>query len=365
MRRYVFAVAWRVAALAALAIAILVLPRYVGVFRANQFALVGIFFIALLGLNIVTGHAGQISLAHGAFMAIGGYTTAILVSGGPTLGEPLNLWPNALEGGVRDLWTIPLAGLAAALAGFLFALPALRLTGLYLALATFAIAVATPAVLAKPAEITGGSRGIQLFGLPELSGKGFEQVGFLGHDVPFEDFVYYVTWLIAAALFAAAWLMLNGRIGRAFRAVRDSEVAAAASGVNPAAYKTLAFAVSAFYAGVAGSLYVILNWGAAPRSFPVLLSIQLLIGLVVAGLGSLGTLVLGALFIQFLPEAIRRSGDLGLLPDALQRWGDEPGAPNVVFGAVLVTLVLLLPTGAAGLPRRAAAALTSRRYSQS
>ena len=361
MRRYGYAVAWRVAAITALAALIIALPHHVGVFRANQFALVGIFFIALLGLNMLTGHAGQISLAHGAFMAIGGYTTAVLVSGGPTPGEPLDLWPDALEGGVRDLWTIPLAGLVAALGGFAFAVPALRLTGPYLALATFAIAIATPAVLAKPEHVTGGSRGIQLFGLPDLSGKGFEQVGILGRKVPFEDFLYYVTWLIAAVLFAAAWLILSSRVGRAFRAVRDSEVAAAASGVSPAAYKTLAFTLSAFYAGVAGSLFVILNWGAAPRSFPVLLSIQLLIGLVVAGLGSLGALLLGALFVQFLPEGIRRLADVGVLPDVLQRWGEEPGAPNVVFGAVLVLLMLLLPTGAAGLPRR----LTSRRYSQS
>ena len=147
--------------------------------------------------------------------------------------------------------------------------------------------------------------------------------------------------------------------------MRDSEVAAASSGVSPATYKTLAFTLSAFYAGVAGALYAMVNFVVTPSSFPVRLSILLLIGLVAAGLGSLGALVLGALFIQFLPEGIRRLGDLDVLPDRLQTWAAEPGAPDVIFGGILILLMLLLPTGIASLPRRLLGPLTSRRYSQS
>ena len=129
------------------------LPAFVNDFRAQQFAYVGIYLIALIGLNILTGYTGQISLGHGAFMAIGGYTTAILM----------------VDHGVKDVWTIPIAAVVAGIAGFLFGIPALRLSGLYLALATFAIAVATPAVIKRFEGFTGGGSGINLFGTPELT----------------------------------------------------------------------------------------------------------------------------------------------------------------------------------------------------
>jgi branched-chain amino acid transport system permease protein len=175
----------------------------------------------------------------------------------------------------------------------------------------------------------------------------------LGVDLSFQDWLYYLTWTIAAFLFAAAWLLLRGRAGRAFRALRDSEVAAAAFGVYPAAYKTLAFAVSAAYAGVAGSLFVLLNNGFVnPQTFPISLSLTLVVGAVVAGLGSLTGLLVGAIVVQYLPT-----------------WAGEvssnPGVPSFVYGAVLIAIVLLLPGGAAGLLRLLAAPLTARARRQS
>ena len=136
-------------------VVVLFLPRFISDFRAQQFAYVGIYFIALIGLNVLTGYTGQISLGHGAFMAIGGYTTAILISN-----QGLEIGGHVFAGDLRDIWTLPIAGLVAGLAGFLFGFPALRLTGLYLALATFAVAVATPAVMRKFESFTGGGAGI-------------------------------------------------------------------------------------------------------------------------------------------------------------------------------------------------------------
>jgi branched-chain amino acid transport system permease protein len=319
------------AGFAALAVAVLVLPAFVSDFRAQQLAYVGIYTIALIGLNVLTGYTGQISLGHGAFMAIGGYTTAILIA----------------DHGVKDLWTIPLAALVAGIAGFLFGLPALRLSGLYLALATFAIAVATPAVIKKFEDFTGGGSGINLFGLPELTGS-ITPVDVLGQELNFNNWLYYLSWTLAFVLYVLAWLILRGRTGRALRAVRDSETAALSSGVDLARYKTLAFGISAAYAGVAGSLFAIATTYVNPDTFPIALSIFLLVGVVVGGLGSLLGVVAGAVFIQFLPT-----------------WSQElsksPGAPAVVYGVILILVMFLLPTGVAGLLRRAGS-FVPRRY---
>jgi len=326
----------RIGLFAAAALLIAVLPRFVSDFRASELAYVAIFTIAILGLNVLTGYTGQISLGHGAFMTIGGYTTAVLV----------------VDHGVRDLWTIPLAGLVAGAAGFLFGVPALRLSGLYLALATFGVAVALPAVVRKAEGLTGGSRGLQLFGLDSYTGKGFEPVEVLGRSLSFNDWLYYLSWTIAGVLFVLAWLVLRGETGRAFRALRDSEVAAASSGVNPAAYKTLAFSLSALYAGVAGSLYALASTFVTPGTFPVALSLTLLIGAVVAGLGSLWGVLAGAVFVQFLPVWIDRLSGVEAAPDLVQRVSKEPGIPSVIYGAALILLLLLLPGGVGGLVQR-------------
>jgi branched-chain amino acid transport system permease protein len=312
-------------------------PFRISDFRASEFALIGVYFIAILGLNILTGYTGAISLGHGAFMAIGAYTTAILVA----------------DHGMKDLWTIPIAGLVAAGAGFAFGLPALRLSGPYLALATFGIAVATPIVIKKFDGFTGGSGGINLFeaegitGLPEfivtLPG---------GHQLSFNDWLYYLTWTIALVLFVVAWGIHHSRLGRSLRAIRDNELAAAASGVWLASHKTLAFTLSAFYAGVAGALLAISAFSVQPGAFPVERSIALLVGLAVGGLGSLAPLVAGAAFLVFLPQ-----------------WAQDiskaPGVPSVIYGGVLILLMMVLPSGFGGLLRRLTGPLTSRLYRRS
>ncbi len=339
------------------AAAVYLLPRFISDFRAQQFAYVGIYFIALLGLNVLTGYTGQISLGHGAFMAIGGYTTAILISD-----QGLELGGHVFSSDMKDVWTIPLAGLVAGIVGFLFGFPALRLTGLYLALATFAVAVAMPGLIKydRFETFTGGGGGINLF---ESEGRtrptettdpitfetSTEPIKILGLEIAsFNEWLYYLCWTIALVMFALAWVLLRGKIGRSFRAVRDSELAAASSGVNLATYKTLAFGISAFYAGVAGSLLAIATTFVNPDTYPITLSIFLLVGVVVGGLGSLWPLVFGAIFIQFLPL-----------------WAQEvskaQGAPAVVYGVILILVMLAMPGGVAGLLRRLQV-LTSRGY---
>ena len=298
----------RAAQLVAVAVfvaAVGLVPFALDSFQRYQFSFVAIYLVAIAGLNVLTGYTGQISLGHGAFMAIGGYTTAILT----------------VDHGVGELWTIPIAGLVAGGAGLLFGIPALRLSGMYLALATFAIAVATPAVLKKYSGFTGGV---------------------VGKSLPLRsnDWLYYQNWIVALVLLACAWLLVRGKIGRAFRAVRDSEVAAASSGVSLAVYKTLAFAVSAFYAGIAGSLLAITVAFVNPDTYPVKLSIFLVVGAVASGLGSLWGVPFGAALIEFLPV---HAQDI------------SKTAPDVFFGAVLIAVMILLPSGIVGLWRRVTA----------
>jgi branched-chain amino acid transport system permease protein len=338
MRAY----ALRVVGYGSLLALIAVLPFVVSEFRVTQLAYVGVYAIALLGLSILTGYTGQISLGHGGFMAIGAYVTAIL----------------SVNHGVYDLLTVPLGGLAAGIVGFLFGFPALRLAGVYLALATFALAVIVPSLAVRLGDLTGGPEGI-LLDLPT------SPVGALTPD----EWLYYVTWGIAVVLFAAAGLFVRGKTGRALRAIREHELAAVSSGISLARYKTLAFGVSAFYAGIAGSLFAILNFIVTPGTFQITLSILLLAGLVIGGASSLAGVLAGAAFVEFMPLY---AGDvLGKVIDAAQRVrlpvGDvdptTPGVPSVVYGAVLLLVLFAMPQGAAGLVRRVGA-LTKQVYSR-
>jgi branched-chain amino acid transport system permease protein len=334
--------ALKLAAFALAVVAVALLPRYVSDFRAFELHKVGLFFIAVLGLNVVTGYTGQISLGHGAFMAIGGYTTAILMT----------------RYGLQDLWTIPLAGLVAGVAGLGFGLPALRLSGLYLALATFGIAISMPSVIRRAEGLTGGTTGINLFGIPEQTGLGLE-VKVLGRTLTYNDWLYYLTWGIGIALFAIAWALLASRYGRAFRATRDSEIAAASFGVDLAATKTLAFGVSAFYAGIAGSLLAIGTGFVDPNTFPIALSITLIVGAAVGGLGSLLGPAFGALFIVYMPILAERFGNE--VGGGLPAWGERiVKSPAIVYAVVLIVLMLVLPSGAGGLVGRVVPSLARR-----
>jgi branched-chain amino acid transport system permease protein len=296
----------------AAAVILATLPFQLSGYHQGIATRVAIYFIAILGLNILTGYTGQISIGHGAFMAIGGYTTAIMSHDHHT-----NL-----------IATLPLSFALTFGCGVLVGIPALRLSGVYLALATFALAVSVPQFSLKFSKFTGGSNGIQT------------------SETPSHIWLYGVSWSCAAILFVLAWLLLRGRTGRAFRAVRDSPVAAASSGVALPIYKTLAFGVSAAFAGLAGSLFVLVTNGfAQPNEFGVLLSLEILIGAAVAGLGSLWGVLVGALFIGLLPTV---SAGVPLVGSA--------HGQDVVFGLIVILIMLALPNGFAGLLARVARA---------
>ena len=298
------------------------LPFLVSNYRVFQFTLTLVYAIALLGLNMLTGYNGQISLGHGAFYAIGAYTAAILME---IAGLPYWL-------------TIPIAGAVCLVAGFLFGLPALRFEGLYLALATFALAVALPQLLKWDAleHWTGGSQGIVIMkpDAPEWSG--------LNQD----RWLYFFTLAWLVALFVIGWNLLRGRIGRAMVAVRDQPTAAQAMGVNTAMVKSMTFGVSAMYTGIAGALGAIAVQFVAPDSFTVFLSITLVVGVVIGGLASISGAIYGALFIQFIPN----------VADQLSK-----AAPWAIYGIFLIVFMFVMPTGVAGFIRMLRARATRLR----
>jgi branched-chain amino acid transport system permease protein len=294
--------------LAVVAAGLAVLPFVLSGYHTLLGAGVGIYFIAILGLNILTGYTGQISIGHGAFMAIGGYASAVMSRDHHT-----NL-----------IVTMLVAFGICFVAGLLFGLPALRLSGVYLALATFALAISIPYLTLQWSTYLGGSGGVQ-----STTTEG-------------NVWLYGVAWATSAVLFALAWLILRGRVGRAFRAVRDSEIAAVASGVEIGIYKTLAFAISAAFCGVAGALYVMsLNGFAQSQEFGVDLSLSLLVGAAVAGLGSLWGVLAGAAFIGLLPKISTNVPVIGN-----DHWR------VVIYGVFVIVVMLVLPGGFAGLRAR-------------
>jgi branched-chain amino acid transport system permease protein len=299
----------RVAALAALLLAVCALPFLVSNYHTFQLTLVLVYAIALLGLNILTGYNGQISLGHGAFYAIGAYVAAILMD----------------KFGVPYWLTVPVAGVVCLAAGFLFGLPALRLEGLYLALATFALGVSMPQLLKYQhlEKWTGGVQGIVIlkpdppFGLP----------------INQDQWLYFFTLAVALVMFVLGWNLLRGRVGRSLVAIRDQPIAAEAMGVHNALYKSLAFGVSAMYTGIAGALGAIAVQFVAPDSFTIFLSISLLVGIVIGGLASISGAVYGALFIQFVPN----------IADQISK-----AAPWAIYGVFLIGFMYLMPVGVAG-----------------
>jgi branched-chain amino acid transport system permease protein len=326
----------------AVAVAVAIVPRFAGEYRMSQLTFVGIYFIALIGLNILSGWSGQISLGHGAFVGVGAYTAAVLMLGRPGL-EALTVEPPGwlpLGDGMLPIYTIPIAGLVAGVVGYAFGVPALRLAGISLALATFAVAVSLPAVAKRFENVTGGGGGLAL-PLPETP---------FGLDVTVRNWLYYQAWVTAGILLLVAWLLLRGRAGRALRSLRDGEVAAVSYGVSPAAYKTFAFGLSSAYAGIAGALLAIEVSYVNPDTFPVGMSILFLASVVLGGLASFTGALLGAFVMQFLPIWAQ---DPPLLSVEFARQ-----APAVVVGVILIVAMFLAPSGLAGLLRRLVRPLT-------
>jgi branched-chain amino acid transport system permease protein len=281
----------------------LALPFTLSNFRLFQFSQVYIYAMALLGLNILTGYNGQISLGHGAFYAVGAYTTA---------------------------------GLVCLVVGFLFGIPALRLEGLYLALATFALALAVPQILKYFEHWTGGSQGIVL-SKPKAP---------WGLKLNPDQWLYFLCLGLLVLSFILASNLLRGRTGRAIVAIRDNPIAAQSMGVNTALYKSLTFGVSAAYTGVAGALSAVTVAYVAPDSFDVFRSITFLVGIVIGGLASVSGAIFGALFIQFVPN-----------------WALDisKAAPWAIYGVFLIGFMYAMPRGIAGTIRLAAVRWLRRR----
>ena len=298
--------------LAVLLVAACVLPFVLSNFRVFQFTMVLVYAIVLLGLNMLTGYNGQISLGHGAFYAIGAYTAAILMD----------------RFSVPYWLTLPVAAFVCLVAGFLFGLPALRLEKLYLALATFALGVALPQVLKSHGlePWTGGVQGIVIvkpdapFGIP------------LNAD----QWLYFFTLAVTVGMFILAVNLLRGRIGLAMVAIRDHPLAASAMGIDTALYKSLTFGVSAMYTGVGGALGAIAVQFVAPDSFTAFLSIAFLVGIVVGGLASVEGAIFGAIFIQFVPN----------LADQVSK-----AAPWAIYGIFVIAFMYAMPEGVSGLIR--------------
>ena len=274
-----------------------------------QLTMVVVYAIAILGLAILTGFTGQISLGHGAFYAIGAYTTAILM----------------YQYDVPYWATLPVSAVVCAIVGFLIGLPALRLGGLYLALTTFALAVAVPQILKHNAlePWTGGVQGL-VIDKPDPP---------FGLDLSPDQWLYLFSLAVGALLFLLAWNIVRGRIGRAMMAIRDHALAAEAMGINIALLKTRTFALSALYTGIAGSLGAIVIQFVAPDSFGIFVSIYFFVGLVVGGVASIGGAIFGGLFIEFVPNLAEKV---------------SKAAPGAVYGVILIAVMFLAPAGVAG-----------------
>ena len=291
------------------ALAVLFLVKGYQLFQATNIVM---YAIAILGLNLLSGYNGQISLGHGAFMALGGYATAILMA----------------QFGVPFWLAVPLSGLVSMAIGLVISIPALRLELLYLALTTFALAVAVPQ-LAKNRFVspwTGGAQGLQVAKPTAWSA--------LGLDV--DQTIYLYALLMAVIAFVAVSNLLHGRVGRAIEAIRDQPIAADTMAINIRFYKTATFGVSSFLTGIAGGIGAVLTGFVSPESYAFFLSITLLVGAVIGGFRSIYGAVFGGAFIVLMPN----------YAESLSQ-----AAPWAIYGAFTVLLMLVMPEGFAGLLR--------------
>lgn len=302
-------------AIALIVLTWLALPLVLADYTLYRITQAGVFGIALVGLNLLIGQSGQLSIGHSAFFALGAYVTALASN----------------DGGISVYLALPLAGLVCFIVGFLFGWPALRLGSMHLLLATWGLAIATPQLLRSSylEDWTGGVGGIYLdrpdtpFGLPFSS----------------DQWWHLVTLIVILLMFPAARNLVDGRAGRALRSIRDHPQAAAASGINVALYKTLIFGVSALYAGIAGGLTGLLTDFVAPDTYGVFFAMILLAGAVCGGLGGIWTALFGGLLIEFLPDVAAYASA-------------EVAFPAAAYGVILILMIHVLPGGLAGWLRR-------------
>lgn len=296
-------------------VVLLAAPWWASEYMMTQLHFIGIYSIVGLGLMLLVGFTGQISLGHAAFLAVGAYTEALLAAAG---------WPFWLS--------LPCAALLSAAVGIVVGLPALRLKGIYLAIATLAFGVIAEEIAARWESLTGGNSGLHVKPIELFGAK-------LDGDA---DFYYLVLALTAVCCIALANL-LRSSTGRAFVAIRDSEISAACMGVNLARYKTLSFALSAALTGVGGALYAHKVSFISPEQFTLLVSIELVTLVILGGVGSLHGAVFGAAFIIVLPQLIAIVKDY--LPAAV---AGAAGLQSTVFGLVLIGFIIFEPMGLYG-----------------
>ena len=299
----------------ALMVLLLAAPWLLAEYGLAQLTFVLIYGIVGLGLMLLAGFTGLFSIGHAAFLGVGAYTQAVFVN----MGVP---FPIALM----------LAGLLSAAVGVIVGLPALRVKGIYLGIATLSFGFIVEEVLARWESVTGGNAGIHVKA-PDL----------FGYKVDSATGFYFLCLLIAVVSTLAILNLLRSATGRAFVAIRDSEISAQSMGIHLARYKTLSFALSAALAGVGGALYAHKLTFISPDQFSILQSIDLLLMVVIGGLGSVHGAFLGAIFLIALPQVIALTKDY--LPQVI---GQAPGLQGMVFGAVLIAFVLFEPLGLYG-----------------
>ena len=296
---------------------LLVFPFVANVYLLSLANIIGIAVVGALGLNILTGFAGQISLGHGAFIGVGAYTSALLV-----MRLHIPFW-----------FALPAAGLFTAIVGMIFGIPSLRVKGLYLAIATLAAQVIINFVMIHWSSLTKGTSGLPV-DPPRLFGIVFDT----------DKKYYFITMFFAVLATTFAKNLQRTRVGRAFMAVRDNDLAAEIIGINLFKYKLLAFFVSSFYAGIAGALWAHYVTIITPEHFTITESINYLAMIIIGGIGSVLGSIFGTIFMVLLPEVLR------LIADALS--GVYPSIGNffsamreVVFGLTIILFLIYEPDG--------------------
>jgi len=298
-----------------LAALLLAAPFVFSEYVLAQMVFVLIYAIVGFGLQLLTGFTGQVSLGHAAFLGVGAYTEALLQG----LGVPFFI-------------SLPASALVAALVGVVVGLPALRLRGLYLAIATLAMGIIVEEILTRWESVTGGS-----------TGRHLKAISFAGFSFDSEESFYYLCLVLAVVCGLAVLNLMRSPTGRAFVAIRDSEISAASMGIHLAYYKTLAFAFSAALTGLAGALYAHKLSFITPEQFGLLASIELITIIILGGVGALHGAVFGAIILIVLPQFITLAKDV--LPAAI---ASAAGLQSFVFGAVIVLFILFEPLGVYG-----------------
>lgn len=306
---------WMVALMAALA----VLPFLSGQYVSYLVCLVLINIVSTTGLNILTGFTGLVSLGQAAFMGVGAYTVAIL----------------EINAGTPFILNLLVAGLVAALVGMVVGLPSLRVKGLYLAIATIAASVILHFVFANWTAVTGG-----------VSGLSMPPATFFGIELVQPNQVYWIIMPVTVVMLFGAANLFRSRIGRAFIAIRDRDISAEVLGIRLLRYKLLSFAISSFYAGVAGGLWAYFFRVITPESFPLMMSIFFLAAIIVGGMGSILGGILGAIFMTMVPEVLKMM--VGVLSPI---WPDAVAVMSpvriIVFGALIILFLIFEPDGLA------------------